>query len=71
MSGAVELFFPAGFAGDFTVSTFSGAITNELGPAAEKKGEWAPGSELRFTSGAGGARVSVETLSGAVQIRKK
>ncbi len=71
VSGAVDLLFPAGFAGDFTVSTFSGEITNELGPAAEKKGEWAPGSELRFTSGSGGARVSVETLSGAVRIRKK
>ena len=43
VSGAVELFFPAGFAGDFTVSTFSGAVTNELGPAAEKKGEWTAG----------------------------
>ncbi len=71
VSGDVELFFPAGFAGDFTVSSFSGTITNDLGPAAVRKGEWAPGSELRFTSGSGGARVSVETLSGAVQIRKK
>ena len=71
VSGGVELFFPAGFAGDFTVSTFSGTISNELGPAAEKKGEWTPGSELRFTSGGGGVHVSVETLSGAVQIRKK
>jgi hypothetical protein len=71
VSGAVELFFPSGFAGDFTVSTFSGAITNELGPAAEKKGEWTPGSELRFTSGAGGAHVTIETLSGAIEIRKR
>jgi DUF4097 and DUF4098 domain-containing protein YvlB len=71
VSGAVELLFAAGFAGDFTVSTFSGAITNELGPSAEKKGEWGPGSELRFTSAGGGAHVSVETLSGAVLIRKK
>jgi len=71
VSGPCELFFPAGFAGDFTVSTFSGSITNELGPAAGRKGEWAPGSELRFTSGGGGAHVSVETLSGAIEIRKK
>ncbi len=71
VSGSVDLFFPAGFGGDFTISTFNGAITNELGPAAEKKGAWTPGSELRFTSGAGGAQVSVETLSGAIGIRKR
>jgi DUF4097 and DUF4098 domain-containing protein YvlB len=71
VSGAAEIFFPAGFAGDFTVSTFSGAITNELGPAAEKKGEFTLGTELRFTSGAGGAHVAIETLSGAIEIRKR
>jgi DUF4097 and DUF4098 domain-containing protein YvlB len=71
VSGLAELFFPAGFAADFTITTFSGSIANELGPEAEKKGGFAPGSELRFTSAGGGARVNVETLSGAVQIRKK
>ncbi len=71
VSGLAELFFPVGFAGDFTVTTFSGSISNELGPAAQKKSDWTPGSELRFTSAGGGARVSVETLSGGVQIRKK
>jgi DUF4097 and DUF4098 domain-containing protein YvlB len=71
VSGSCQLVFPAGFAGDFSVSTFSGAITNQLGPAAEKKGEFGPGSELRFTSAGGGAHVSIETLSGAIEIRKK
>ncbi len=71
VSGSCKLYFPADFSGDFSVSTFSGAITNELGPAAEKKSEFVPGSELRFTSGAGGAHVSVETLSGPIEIRKK
>jgi len=71
VSGAVELFFPAGFGGDFTVTTFSGAITNELGPAAVKTSTFTPQKELSFTSGPGGGRVSVETLSGAVHIRKR
>jgi hypothetical protein len=53
------------------VSTFSGDIVNELGPAAEKPNKWAPGKELSFTSGSGGARVTVETLSGTVNIKKK
>jgi DUF4097 and DUF4098 domain-containing protein YvlB len=71
VSGPVELVFPAAFGGDFTVTTFSGEITNELGPAAEKSSAFTPQKELSFTSGSGGVRVSVETLSGAVQIRKR
>jgi DUF4097 and DUF4098 domain-containing protein YvlB len=71
VSGAVDLFLPAGFGAEFSVSTFSGAITNELGPAAEKSSSWSPQKELTFTTGAGGARVNVETLSGAVNIRKR
>jgi DUF4097 and DUF4098 domain-containing protein YvlB len=71
VSGSVELFFPASFGGDFSVTTFSGPITNELGPAAQKTSDFTPQKELTFTSGSGGVRVSVETLSGAVQIRKR
>ncbi len=71
VSGAVDLFFPPAFGGDFTVSSFSGEIANELGPAAERKGDFGPGKELTFTSGAGGVRVSVQTLSGAIRIHKR
>jgi len=71
VSGPVDLFFPSGADADFTVTTFSGSITNELGPAAQKKDEWTPEKELVFTSGKGGAQVTVETLSGAVSIRKR
>ena len=71
VSGNVELFFPDGFGGDFSVTTFSGAITNDLGPAAHKSSDFMPQKELSFTSGSGGARVSVETLSGAIAIRKR
>jgi DUF4097 and DUF4098 domain-containing protein YvlB len=71
VSGPVDLLFAAAFGAEFSVSTFSGDIVNELGPAAEKHNKWSPGKELSFTSGSGGARVTVETLSGAVNIRKK
>lgn len=71
VSGSAELFFPAGFGADFSVSTFSGAVTNELGPAAQKSGDLMPQKELTFTSGAGGAHVSVETLSGSIALRKR
>lgn len=71
VSGPVDLYLPAGFGADFSVTSFSGPITNELGPAATKTSEFTPQKELTFTSGQGGAHVSVETLSGPVNIRKK
>jgi DUF4097 and DUF4098 domain-containing protein YvlB len=71
VSGSVDLFLPAGLGAEFTVSTFSGAITNDLGPAAEKSSRWTPQKELSFTTGSGGARITVETLSGSVNIRKR
>jgi DUF4097 and DUF4098 domain-containing protein YvlB len=71
VSGSIEIALPAGFGAEFSISTFSGEITNELGPAAGKASEWTPAKELRFTTGSGGARVEVETLSGAVRILKR
>jgi DUF4097 and DUF4098 domain-containing protein YvlB len=71
VSGVVDLLLPAGIAADFNVSTFSGEITNELGPAAVKTSRWTPEKELTFSTGAGGVRISVQTLSGAVNIRKR
>jgi DUF4097 and DUF4098 domain-containing protein YvlB len=71
VSGPVDLYLPAGLGADFTVSTFSGPVTNELGPAAEKTSKWTPEKELSFTTGSGGARITVETLSGAINIHKR
>ena len=71
VSGAVQLLLPAGVGAEFAVSSFSGHITNDLGPAATKPGKWTPQTELNFTTGSGGARVTVETLSGAIEIRKR
>lgn len=71
VSGAVELLVPASLGAEFEVSSFSGRITNELGPEAEKASKWTPQTELRFKTGSGGARISIETLSGAIGIRKR
>lgn len=71
VSAPVELLLPATVAAEFRVSSFSGRITNELGPAAEKSSKWTPQTELSFTTGAGGARITVETLSGNIGIRKR
>jgi DUF4097 and DUF4098 domain-containing protein YvlB len=71
VSAPVELLLPATVSAEFHVSSFSGHITNELGPAAEKPSKWTPQTELGFTTGSGGARITIETLSGAIEIRKR
>lgn len=71
VSGGVELVLPATLSADFSVTTFSGKVENELGPGAERPGKWIPGRELSFSTGSGGAKVSVETLSGPIRLRKK
>jgi len=73
VSGAIELLLPATVAADFTLSTFSGTIENDLGPALDREsGHDNPSEkELSFTTGAGGASVTIHTLSGAIAIRKR
>ena len=69
VSGNITLTVPSGFSAEWEVESFSGSIDNDLGPAAERTSQYAPGKELQFVSGSGGAEVSIETLSGSVEIR--
>jgi DUF4097 and DUF4098 domain-containing protein YvlB len=71
VSGTVNLDLPASTAADFDISTFSGDITNELGPAARRTSEYAPGQELSFSTGSGGARVVAKSFSGSIHLRKR
>jgi DUF4097 and DUF4098 domain-containing protein YvlB len=71
VGGSVELVLPKDVAADFSISTFSGEIQNEFGPEAKRISQWTSEKELRFSTGAGGARVSVETLSGTVTLRNQ
>ena len=71
VSGEVELVLPATTAADFSVSTFSGEVRNELGPAARRAGRYTTEKDLTFSTGGGGANVTVETLSGSITIRRK
>jgi DUF4097 and DUF4098 domain-containing protein YvlB len=71
VSGAVELVLPASVSADFSITTFSGEIRNELGPPARKISRDTPEKELTFSTGGGGANVTVETLSGSIVLRRK
>ncbi len=67
VSGAIALNFKVPPAADFDVHTLSGGIDNCFGPKPERS-QYGAGSRLVFKSGAGGARVHVETLSGTVDL---
>jgi DUF4097 and DUF4098 domain-containing protein YvlB len=72
-SGNIEMLLPASTSATFDVSTFSGDIKSELGGgggAAKKKG-FGPGREAHFTAGQDGARVTLKTFSGDVDVRKR
>ena len=70
VSGNITLSAPRGFSAEWEIETFSGAIANVFGPEAERTSKYAPGKELNFTTGGGGASVSIESLSGRVEIRE-
>jgi putative adhesin len=71
VSGAVELALPGTTSADFSVVTFSGDVRNELGPPARATSEHTTEKELTFSTGGGGANVSVETLSGSIVLRRR
>jgi DUF4097 and DUF4098 domain-containing protein YvlB len=71
VSGSVELFVPADIKGEFAVSSFSGEIENGLGVGTVKQESFVPAKELNFSTGSGGARINVETLSGSIHIRTR
>lgn len=71
VGGSVELVLPAKVSADFTLSTFSGDIVNDLGPAAHRTSRWTSEKELSFSTGSGAAKVTVTTLSGDIRLRKR
>jgi DUF4097 and DUF4098 domain-containing protein YvlB len=71
VSGCVELSLPGNVSADFSISTFSGEITNDLGPSPKSKSRFTSEKDLTFTTGSGGADVSVQTLSGCIHLRKR
>ena len=63
--GLVDLTVPRDQLADFDLTTFGGSVTNELmgaGPVVPK------GKPMRFSSGSGGASVTVRTFKGNVRV---
>jgi len=70
VSGSVELVLPASLGADFSVSSFSGSIENDFGPAPTRQSRWTTEKELSFSTGGGGAKINVQTLSGSIHLKK-
>lgn len=71
MSGTVEMLISPDWNVDYYVETYSGSINNSIGPEPRRTDKYAPGKELRFSTGSGGARVSIESFSGSVKLRTR
>jgi hypothetical protein len=72
-SGNIEVRVPAHTIADFDVVTIQGTITNTLGPGEQqpKLRSGGTGNELRFSTGTGGAQVTVRTFKGAIVLGPK
>jgi DUF4097 and DUF4098 domain-containing protein YvlB len=71
VSGSVEIFVASDINVDVSISTFSGGIDSEFDIGTIEQESFLPAKELTFSTGAGGARITVETLSGRVHLRKR
>jgi hypothetical protein len=71
VNGSIELNVPADIAARFHVETLMGGIENAFGQKPERESRWVQSEELRFTNGAGGAEIRIETLQGGVRIHKQ
>ncbi len=71
VSASVYVFVAPDVQADFSIETFSGQIENGLGVGTIQEEKYMPAKELTFVTGAGGPRITVETLSGSVHIRTR
>lgn len=71
ISGDITLHFAGKPAGTFDITSFSGSIDNDFGPAPQRTSKYSPGTELKFSESGSKAEYRVNTLSGDIELRKK
>ena len=70
-SGNIAVRVPARTVADFDALTIGGTITNTLGAAQPTPRANGAGQELRFSTGAGGAQVTVRSFKGGILLEPK
>jgi DUF4097 and DUF4098 domain-containing protein YvlB len=71
VSGGVEFLVPAALSADFSITTFSGDVQTDFGVQVERKAKHTTQKEVEFSTGNGGAKVSIQSLSGTISVRKR
>lgn len=69
MSGDVHLYLPNEISARLRATTFSGSIRSDFGKVKEE--DHGPGSSLDATLGGSDARVTLQTFSGDIEVRKQ
>ena len=68
MDGTITLVVDPTLVASFELSTFSGAIENQIGPEPRRTSKYTPGKELSFNTGPSGPRISLESFSGSIKL---
>jgi DUF4097 and DUF4098 domain-containing protein YvlB len=68
MSGSITLVVNAETVASYDLETFSGTISNQIGPEPKKLSKYTPEKELRFNTGTGGPRISLNSFSGTIKL---
>jgi predicted membrane protein len=69
MSGDLRLHLPSSLSAHIEATTFSGGIDSDFGKVQEK--EMGPGSSLDAQAGSGDAKISAQSFSGDIQVRRQ
>lgn len=72
-SGGIELYLSSSLSADFQITNFTGEIETAFGKPAVQKTDSRIGNrprEMSFSTGSGGARLKIESFSGAIAIHK-
>ena len=71
VGGSITLRLREDVSAQFDISTFNGSISSDFGGQPKKTSEHLPSTEMRFSTGGGGARISVETLNGDIKLVRR
>ena len=71
INGDIEIITKGEPNASFDLSSFNGDIENDYGPKPQRTSKYAPGTELLFESGDGGAEVTAITLNGDIILNKR
>lgn len=70
-SGAIALALDPRASADFEITTFNGAIRNDLSKRRAIVARGGPGQHLAFTVGDGGTAITIRNFKGPVELRRK